>query len=175
MAATCPRGHGKSHLGFLQDPAIYLACNWAPFTIPANELPHYPVVLAGATTHQCKELTATNVYKRKAWMTYPLVLAITRNQFAATIKNIYYAILNDPIKGLNMLITHITRTYVQINQLNLDNNLINFNAGINPSLPLTMYTRTQSKCQVLLSMWGSPSPMPQWSQQAPINVLYVAT
>jgi hypothetical protein len=50
MAISCPWGHDKGHLGLLQDPGIYLACNRVPFTIPATKSPHYHVVLVGATT-----------------------------------------------------------------------------------------------------------------------------
>jgi hypothetical protein len=66
MAVSCPWGHAKGHLGLLQDPAIYLARNGAQFDIPAAKPPTYPVVPAGATTFQCKELQATNATARKA-------------------------------------------------------------------------------------------------------------
>jgi hypothetical protein len=94
-------------------------------------------------------------------MTYRLVLSITHDQFAAAINNLYYAVLNDPIKGLNsinlrMLITHIVMMYTQISQPNLDNNLTNFNVGIDPSLPLAIYTRKQEKGQVFALNAGVP-------------------
>ncbi len=56
MAVSCPWGHNKGHLGLLQDPAIYLACNQAAFTIPANEPPTYPLITAGATAQAQEEL-----------------------------------------------------------------------------------------------------------------------
>jgi hypothetical protein len=113
----------------------------------------YPVVPASATTHQCKELRAQNTSTRKAWTTYCLVRIITRNQFAATIDNVFYAVLDDPIDGLNgidlcTLVNHIATTYAQISQPDLDNNLANFNMGIDPGLPLAVYTRKQESCQV---------------------------
>ncbi len=101
MAVSCPWGHEKGHLGLLQDPAIYQARNGAAFTIPAAEPPAYPIVPVGATAPQRKELRATNAAARKAWTTYRLVLAITRDQFAAAIDDVYYAVRNDPIEGLN--------------------------------------------------------------------------
>jgi hypothetical protein len=140
-------------LGLLQDPALYLAQNGSPFDIPAANPPLYPVVPAGATAHQCKELWAQNTSARKAWTTYCLVCAITCNQFTAAIDNIFYAILNTPIEGLNgvdlhTLILHIATMYVQISQPNLDDNLANFNTGIDPGLPLDIYMRKHERCQV---------------------------
>ncbi len=48
-----------------------------------------------------------------------MVLTITRNQFAAAINDVYYAVLDDPTKGLNpvdlhTLVMHILNTYAQI-------------------------------------------------------------
>ena len=79
MAVSCPWGHNKGHLGLLQNPAIYLACNGAAFTIPANEPPTYPLIPTGATTQAREELRATNIAKRKAWAIYRLILAITHD------------------------------------------------------------------------------------------------
>ncbi len=73
MAVSCPWGHNKGHLGLLQDPALYLAQNGAPFDIPATEPPLYPVNPAGARAHQCMELRAQNTSARKVWSTYRLV------------------------------------------------------------------------------------------------------
>jgi hypothetical protein len=50
MAISCPWGHSKGHLGLLQDPAIYLACNGEAFNMPHVEPPAYPVIPAGAMT-----------------------------------------------------------------------------------------------------------------------------
>ncbi len=153
MAVSCPWGHNKGYLGLLQDPALYLAQNGAPFDIPAAEPPLYPVVPAGATTHQCEELRAQNTSECKVWTTYRLVCAITHDQFAAAINNVFYAILDNPIKGLNgvnlcTLVHHIATMYTQISQPDLDNNLDNFNTGIGLDLPLAIYTRKQKRCQV---------------------------
>ena len=100
MAVSCPWGHNKGHLGLLQDPAIYLARNGAAFTIPENEPPTYPLIPAGATAQAREELRATNISARKAWATYRLVLATTRDQFAAAIDDVYYAVLDNPRKDL---------------------------------------------------------------------------
>ena len=148
MAVSCPRGHNKGHLGLQQDPAIYLAYNAAVFTIPANEPPTYPRIPAGATTQAQEELRATNISARKAWATYRLVLAITRDQFAAAINDVYYAVLVNPTEGLNgvdlrTLVQHILTTYAQISQPDLDDNMTEFNTGIDPGLPLAVYTRKQ--------------------------------
>jgi hypothetical protein len=83
MAISCPWGHSKGHLGLLQDPAIYLACNREAFNIPHIEPPAYPVISAGITTANRKELHATNTATCKAWNTFKIVLTITRDQFTA--------------------------------------------------------------------------------------------
>jgi hypothetical protein len=161
MAVSCPWGHEKGHLGLLQDPTIYLACNEAQFDIPTAKPPAYPIVPTRANAPQCKELWATNAAAHKAWLTYCLVLSITRDQFAAAINGIYYAILDNPIKGLNgvdlhTLVTHILTTYAQISQPNLDDNLMEFNTGINPIVPLAVYTRKKEKWQVFAHNAGVP-------------------
>ncbi len=38
--------------------------------------------------------------------------------------------------------------YAQISQPDLNDNLANFNTGIDPGLPLAVYTRKQKRCQV---------------------------
>jgi hypothetical protein len=161
MAVSCPWGHNKGHLGLLQDPAIYLARNGDVYTIPAAEPPTYPVIPIGATVPQREELRAINIAARKAWATYRLVLAITRDQFAAAIDDVYYAVLDDPTEGLNgvdlrTLVQHILTTYAQISQPDLDDNMTEFNIGINSGLPLAVYTRKQEKCQVFAADAGVP-------------------
>jgi hypothetical protein len=47
-----------------------------------------------------------------------------------------------------MLVLHIATMYSQISQPDLDDNLANFNTGINPGLPLAIYMRKQEWCQV---------------------------
>jgi hypothetical protein len=162
MAIFCPWGHSKGYLGLFQDPAIYLACNREAFNIPHVEPPAYPVIPAGATTANRKELCTTNTAACKAWNTYKMVLTITRNQFAATIGHVYNAVLDDPTKGLNTvdlhtLVMHILNTYAQINQPDLDNNMTNFHSAINSSLPLAFCTRKHEKCQVFAANSGVPT------------------
>jgi hypothetical protein len=153
MAISCLWEHSKGYLGLLQDPAIYLACNGEAFNIPHVEPPAYPVIPAGATTTNRVELCATNAAACKAWNTYKMVLAITRDQFVMAIDNIYYAVLDNPTKGLNTanlrtLVIHILNTYAQISQRDLDDNMTKFHSGIDSGLPLAIYTRKQEKCQV---------------------------
>jgi hypothetical protein len=95
--------------------------------------------------------TGTNTSARKAWTTYRLVRAITHDQFAAAIDDFFYAVLDDPIEGLNnidlrTLVQHIPTTYVQISQPDLNDNLANFNMEIDPGLPLAVYRRKQEHC-----------------------------
>ena len=161
MAVSCPWGHNKGHLGLLQDPVIYLARNAAAFTIPANEPSTYPLIPAGTTAQAQEELQATNISTCKAWATYRLVLAITCDQFAAAIDDVYYAVLDDPTEGLNgvdlrTLVQHILTMYAQISQPDLDDNMTKFNTGIDPGLPLATYTHKQEKCQVFAADVGVP-------------------
>jgi hypothetical protein len=159
MAISCPWGHSKDHLGLLQDPAIYLARNGEAFNIPHVEPPAYPVIPAGTTTADCKELRTTNTVTCKAWSTYKMVLTITRDQFTVAIDDVYYAILDDPTEGLNTinyctLLMHILSTYAQISQSDLDDNVTNFHSGIVSGFPLAVYTRKQEKCQVFAANAG---------------------
>jgi hypothetical protein len=67
----------------------------------------------------------------------------------SAINDAFYSILDDPIGGLNSvdlcrLVHPIATTYAQISQPNLNNNMANFNAGIDPGLPLVIYTRKQA-------------------------------
>ncbi len=90
-----------------------------------------------------------------------MVLTITRNQFAAAINNIYYAVLDIPTKGLNAadlctLVMKILNTYAQISQPDLDDNTTDLHSGIYLGLPLEVYTRKQEKCQVFATNAGVP-------------------
>jgi hypothetical protein len=161
MAVPCPWRHNKGHLGLLQDSVLYLKRNGAAFTIPLAALPAYPIIVAGATTAKRKEHCANNISACKAWYTYMIVHTITRDQFAASINDVYYAALDDPTKGLNavtywQLVTHIHITYAQISQPDLHNNITHFNQGIDPNLPLTVYRRKQEKCQMFAHDAGVP-------------------
>ena len=161
MDVSCPWGHNKGHLGLLQDPAIYMAQNGAAFTVPAAEPPTYPVIPNGATVPQCEELRAINISACKAWATYRLVLTITRDQFAAAINDIYYAVLDDPTEGLNgvdlrTLVQHILTTYAQISQPNLDDNMTEFN--IESTLASHWpFTRKTGEVPNLCRQRGSPN------------------
>jgi hypothetical protein len=74
---------------------------------------------------------------------------------------VYYAELNDPTKGLNVislcnLVTHICSTYATIFQPDVDDNMAKFVTGIEPSLPLAVYRRKQEKCQTFAQDAGVP-------------------
>ena len=84
MAIPCPWGHNKGHLGLLQDPAIYLKQNGAPFNTPVNAPPAYPADLAGnaaAGIHEAARVD--NQAQLKAGEIY----------IAEAINDIYYAAL----------------------------------------------------------------------------------
>jgi hypothetical protein len=161
MVVPYPWGHNKGHLGLLQDPILYLQCNGAAIRIPEAAPPAYPVIVASATTAKHEEQRANNISAHKAWLTHMIVHTITHDQFAAFINDVYYTTLNDPTEGLNtvilqQLVSHIHTTYAQIIQPDLDNNITNFNQGIDPNLPLAIYTRRQEKCQTFAQDAGVP-------------------
>jgi hypothetical protein len=90
-----------------------------------------------------------------------IVQTITQDLFAASINDVYYAALDDPTEGLNavtlqQLVTHICTTYAQISQPDLNNNVTNFNQGIDPNLPLAVNTCKQEKCQTFAQDAGVP-------------------
>jgi hypothetical protein len=147
MAIPCPWGHGKGHLGLLQVPILYLQRNGAAFTIPAAAPPEYPPNAPAAAPAR-KVARAANLAKHKVWNTYLIVATITCDQFAAAIDDVYYASLIDPTEGLNGvslhdLVNHIRNTYASISQPKIDDNMTEFAIGINPSLPLAVYTCKQ--------------------------------
>ena len=54
------------------------------------------------------------------------------------------------------LVQDILTTYAQNSQPDLDDNMTEFNIGINSGLPLAIYTRTQEKCQIFAADVGVP-------------------
>ena len=160
MAIPCPWGHGKGHLGLLQDPVLYLQRNGAAFDIPATAPPDYPINAPAAAPAR-EAARAANLAERKAWNTYLIVATITRDQFAAAIDDVYYAALDDPTEGLNAvtlrdLVTHVRTTYASISQPEIDDNMSEFLTGIDAALPLAVYTRKQEKCQTFALDAGVP-------------------
>ncbi len=151
MAIPCPWVHGKGHLGLLQDPVLYLQCNGASYTVPGTAPPDYPI--NPPTAAPALEVAwAANLANRKAWNKYIIVPTIICGQFAAAINDVYYSELDDPTKVLNAislcnLVTHICSTYATISQPDIDDNMAKFITGIEPSLPLAVYTHTEEKCQ----------------------------
>jgi hypothetical protein len=160
MAIPCPWGNRKGHLRLLQDPVHYLQCNSASYTVPSTAPPDYPINPPAAAPAP-EAAWAANLDECKALNTCIIVRTITRNQFAAAIDNVYYAELNDPTKGLNAislcdLVTNIRSTYATLSQPNIDNNMAKFVTGIEPSLPLAVYTHKQEKCPTFAQDTGIP-------------------
>jgi hypothetical protein len=120
--------------------------------------PDYPINLPTAAPVR-EAAWAANLAKRKEWNTYIIVRTITCDLFAAAIHNVYHAELNDHTEGLNVislcnLVTHIRSTYATIFQPNVDDNILEFVTGIEPSLPLAVYTCKQEKCQTFAQDTG---------------------
>jgi hypothetical protein len=180
MAVSCPWEHNKGHLRLLQVLALYLAQNGASFDIPPAKPPLYPIVPACATAHQCKKLRAQNNSARKAWTTYRLVRAITRNQFAATINGVFYSVLDYPIKGLNginlrLLVQHIATTHAQIASPTLTTTWPTSTRGLTRAYHWlsTQGSRNTARCLPLMRLY--PSPRPLWSPQGQSTDSRVAT
>lgn len=152
IAVPCPWGVQKGHLGILQDPAVFFQRNGQAFTPPALPPPSYPVIPPGSTVAQREQLKSDNNRANIAWEHYVHVRRIAVNQAAAAIEDVYYAELDDPDEGLNSVeirdfIDHIRSRYCKISQDEIDANLTKFNEGIDPSMPLAVYTRKQERCQ----------------------------
>jgi hypothetical protein len=150
MAIPCPWGHGKGHLGLLQDPVLYLQRNGAAFTIPLATPPNYPINVPAAVPAR-KVAQAANLAEQKVWNAYLVIASITRDQFTVAVDDVYYAALDDPTEGLNAitlrdLVAHIRTTYATISQPNINDNMTQFLTGMDPHLPLAVYTRKQEKC-----------------------------
>ena len=161
ISVPCPWGLGKGHLGILQDPGLFFQRNGANFEIPASAPPAYPVIPAGATVVEREQLKATNKAARLAYETYKCVQRYGVNMLAECIDEDFYAKIDDPDEGLNGItirdfIDHIRSRYAQIDQTLIDENLAEFEKGIDSNLPLAVYTRKQEKCQVFAAAAGVP-------------------
>ena len=71
-----------------------------------------------------------------------------RTMIAQAINNIYCAVLDDPIEGLNgifiqQLIAHICSNYAHISQPKINANMSYFHQGIDTALPLAVYMQKQ--------------------------------
>lgn len=152
IAVPCPWGRNKGHLGILQDAPVFTQRNGGPFTPPLQPPPTYPDIPPAASTAQRERLRADNEEAQRAWATYQHVQRIAVNLAADAIEPVYYAELDDPDEGLNDvsirdLIDHIRQRYCHIAQDDIDANMDKFNEGIDPTLPLAVYTRKQETCQ----------------------------
>jgi hypothetical protein len=142
----------KGHLGELHDPATFLARNGAPYAPPAAAPPAYPDIPAGAPTAAREQLRAENENALNDWQTLQHIRRIAVNLVAAAIEAVYYAELDDPDEGLNAvsvrdLLQFIRERYCQIDQSEIDKNMEAFHKGMDPSVPLSVYTRKQEECQ----------------------------
>ena len=152
IAVDCPWGLNKGHLGELQTAATFMARNGAAYIPPAIAPPAYPVIPPGSTAAERERLKAENETDLGHWKTLQHVRRIAVNQVAEAIEPVYYAELDDPDEGLNDvlvrdLLDHIRDRYCHIGQDEIDTNMSSFLKGIDPSLPLSVYTRKQEHCQ----------------------------
>eukprot|EP00804_Cyclotella_cryptica_P020406 CCRYP_012624-RA/>CCRYP_012624-RA protein AED:0.67 eAED:0.42 QI:0/0/0/0.75/0/0/4/0/921 len=152
IAVDCPWGLTKGHLGKLQDAVTFLACNGAAYTPPAQAPPPYLAIPLGSTAAERERLKAENQTALGHWQTRQHVRRIAINQVTEAIEPVYYAELNDPDEGLNDvlvrdLLDHIRDCYCHIGQDKIDSNMSTFLKGMDPSLPLSVYTRKQEHCQ----------------------------
>jgi hypothetical protein len=103
MAIPCPWGHGKGHLGLLQSgPCSLPSTKWRHICCAH----HSAIQVSNQSTCRRPDMRSSLCHqpaKRKAWNIYIIIRTITCNQFAAAINDVYYAILDDPTKGLNAI------------------------------------------------------------------------
>ena len=152
IAVDCPWGLNKGHLGELQTAATFMARNGATYVPPAHAPPPYPVIPPGTAAADRERLKAENETNLGHWQTLQHVRRIVVNQVAEAIEPVYYAELDDPDEGLNDilvrdLLDHIRDRYCHIGQDEIDSNMSTFLKGIDPSLPLSVYTRKQEHAQ----------------------------
>ena len=145
-------GQGKGLLGELQDPAVFTARNGAAYNPPAGPPPAYPVILPGATTAQREQARAEHAIDVKFWVTAEHGRRIAVNIGSAALEPFVYAELDEPDEGLDdvdirSLYDHVMDRFANISQTEIDDNLAEFNKGIDPSRTLAVYTRKQELCQ----------------------------
>lgn len=145
-------GRGKGLLGEIQDAAVFLARNGAAYNPPPAAPPSYPVMVAHATTAQREQARAELAIDTKFWAQAQHAIRIIVNQMQEAFDPFIYAELDDPDEGLTNVdirafIAHIIDRFATISQTEIDDNLIKFNTGIDPSCTLAVYTRKQELCQ----------------------------
>ena len=152
-------GRGKGLLGELQDAAVFQARNGAAYNPPAGPPPAYPVIANGATTAQREQARAEHSIDVKYWTTAEHGRRIAVNIGSAALEPFVYAELDDPDEGLDDvnisdLYDHVMDRFAKISQTEIDDNLAEFNKGIDPSRTLAVYTRKQELCQEIASDAG---------------------
>ena len=145
-------GRGKGMLGELQDDAIFIVRNGAPYNPPNAAPSEYPNIPVGATVTDRERLKAENDLNKKFWLTAGHARRLAVNIGAAALEPFVYAKLDDPDEGLNNievrdLYDHIMDRFANISQAMIDKNLATFNEGIDPTRTLAVYTRKQEVCQ----------------------------
>ena len=158
IAVTMPDdwGRGKGLLGEIQDDAVFLTRNGAAYNPPPAAPPSYPVMGPGATTAQREEARAVLAINTKFWAQAQHAKRIIVNQMQEAFEPFVYAELDDPDEGLanvtiRAFIAHIMDNFATISQTEIDDNLIKFNQGIDPSCTLAEYSRKQELCQEFAS------------------------
>jgi hypothetical protein len=154
-------GQNKGLLGELQDPAVFLARNGAAYNPPAAAPPSYPVIAGGSTTAEREKARAEHAIDATFWATAVHAKRIAVNIGAAALEPFVYAELDDPDEGLDDvqirdLYDHIMERFAKISQTEIDENLLEFNEGIDPSKTLAVYKRKQELCQEVAADAGVP-------------------
>jgi hypothetical protein len=152
-------GRGKGLLGELQDPGVFTARNGAAYNPPAGPPPAYPVIPVGATTAEREQARAEHSIDVKYWVTAEHGKRIAVNIGAAALEPFAYAELDEPDEGLDdvdirALYDHVMDRFAKISQVEIDDNLAEFNKGIDPSRTLAVYTRKQELCQEIATDAG---------------------
>eukprot|EP00804_Cyclotella_cryptica_P003022 CCRYP_006031-RA/>CCRYP_006031-RA protein AED:0.79 eAED:0.44 QI:0/0/0/0.5/1/1/2/0/224 len=130
------------------------------YTPPAVDPPQYPNIPPGTAVADRERLRALNDDAKKEWQILEHARRIAVNLASEAIESVYYAEIEDADEGLNdvlifcELFEHIKDRYCTITQDEIKRNIELFLRGIDPTLPLAIYTKKQKDCQeFLIDAW----------------------
>ena len=170
---------GTSHtrfLGIMMPEVLYIQHFNVLFQPPCN-LGKYPDnIPTNASNQQCSKLLICHKASKLVYNTFKVVLQCLWNQFQEAIHKDYVAELNYPDIGLNnvfpsIIYQHIVNRYAKIDLRMAEENQKKFNAPIDPSKPLAVYTKKQKHCQAFAADAGSPISMADMMQTGVTHVV----
>ena len=122
-------GRGKGRSGILQDPTVFLATNWDPYTPPPPlvEPPEYPAIPKNLATAAREQLRDENEVATINWERYQHTQCIAVNMGAAAFEPFVIAELENPDEELNAidiraLYEHVMYRFAKISQTEINAN-----------------------------------------------------